>query len=82
MARKMSLGNRIAPPHFLLFLALLAAGFVAGLELLSRAQAVMASFDIAAFVFLEKLLPGGRSTSRLAGVALIVVGVAFLAAGA
>jgi predicted metal-binding membrane protein len=30
---------------------------------------------IAAFVFLEKLLPGGRLTSRLAGVALIVVGL-------
>jgi predicted metal-binding membrane protein len=29
---------------------------------------------IAAFVFLEKLLPGGRLTSRLAGAALIVVG--------
>jgi predicted metal-binding membrane protein len=37
---------------------------------------------IAAFVFLEKLLPGGRLTSRLAGVALIVVGSALLVAAA
>lgn len=35
---------------------------------------------IAAFVFLEKLLPGGRLTSRLAGVALIVAGSAILVA--
>lgn len=33
---------------------------------------------IAAFVFVEKLLPGGRLTSRLAGVTLIVVGSAIL----
>jgi predicted metal-binding membrane protein len=33
---------------------------------------------IAAFVFLEKLLPGGRVTSRLAGIALIVVGLTCL----
>lgn len=37
---------------------------------------------IAAFVFLEKLLPGGRLSSRLAGVALIVVGAAILVAAA
>ncbi|HKQ28499.1 MAG TPA: DUF2182 domain-containing protein [Burkholderiales bacterium] len=30
---------------------------------------------IAAFVFLEKLLPGGRLTSRLAGFALIMIGL-------
>ena len=35
---------------------------------------------IAAFVFLEKLLPGGRLTSRLAGVALIGVGLTILIA--
>lgn len=35
---------------------------------------------IAAFVFLEKLLPGGRLSSRLAGVALIAVGSAILVA--
>jgi predicted metal-binding membrane protein len=37
---------------------------------------------IAAFVFLEKLLPGGRLTSRLAGAALIVVGLTILALAA
>ncbi|HEX7074039.1 MAG TPA: DUF2182 domain-containing protein [Hyphomicrobiaceae bacterium] len=35
---------------------------------------------IAAFVFLEKLLPAGRLSSRLAGVALIVAGSAVLVA--
>lgn len=34
---------------------------------------------IAAFVLVEKLLPAGRLASRLAGVALIVVGIAILA---
>jgi predicted metal-binding membrane protein len=37
---------------------------------------------IAAFVFLEKLLPGGRLTSHLAGVALIVAGLAILVVAA
>jgi predicted metal-binding membrane protein len=35
-----------------------------------------------AFVFLEKLLPAGRLTSRLAGAALIVVGLTILALAA
>lgn len=34
---------------------------------------------IAAFVFIEKLLPAGRLTSRLAGAALVVLGLAVLA---
>jgi predicted metal-binding membrane protein len=37
---------------------------------------------IAAFVFLEKLLPGGRLTSRVAGAALIVLGLTVLALAA
>ena len=52
MAREMSIGNRIAPPHFLLFLVLLAVGYVAGRGLLPHPQAVMIAFDIAALVFL------------------------------
>jgi predicted metal-binding membrane protein len=34
---------------------------------------------IAAFIFVEKLLPAGRLTSRFAGAALIVAGVAVFA---
>jgi predicted metal-binding membrane protein len=34
---------------------------------------------VAAFVFLEKLLPAGRFTSRFAGVALVGVGLTTLA---
>jgi predicted metal-binding membrane protein len=34
---------------------------------------------IAAFVFVEKLLPAGRITARFAGAALIAVGVAVIA---
>jgi predicted metal-binding membrane protein len=37
---------------------------------------------IAAFVFLEKLLPAGRLTSRFAGAALIVLGLTILALAA
>jgi len=37
---------------------------------------------IAAFLFLEKLLPAGRFTSRLAGAALIVLGLTILALAA
>jgi predicted metal-binding membrane protein len=37
---------------------------------------------IAAFVFIEKLLPAGRLTSRFAGAALIVVGLAVLGGAA
>lgn len=57
MARQMSIGNRIAPPHFLLFLALLAAGYAIGLALWPRPQAVMLAFDVAALVFLLSCIP-------------------------
>src|SRR4029453_516922 len=57
MARQTTIGNRIAPPHFLLFFALLAVGYVAGLAMLPRPQAVMVAFDIAALVFLLSCIP-------------------------
>src|SRR3546814_4737930 len=57
MARQMSIGNRIAPPHFLLFLVMLAVGYVAGLAMLPRAQALMVAFDLAALVFLLLCIP-------------------------
>jgi len=52
MARATSIGNRIGPPRFLVFLGLLAVGYVVGRGMLPHAQAVMVSFDIAALVFL------------------------------
>jgi uncharacterized membrane protein len=57
MARDKSIGNMIAPPRFLAFLALLGAGYAAGMTLLTRPQALMAGFDIAAAVFLLACIP-------------------------
>jgi uncharacterized membrane protein len=57
MARETSIGNRIGPPRFLLFLILLAVGYGAGLAMLSRPQAVMAGFDLAASIFLLACVP-------------------------
>jgi uncharacterized membrane protein len=57
MAREMSIGNWIAPPHFLLFLVLLVVGYAVGLIMLPRALAVMVAFDIAALVFLLSCIP-------------------------
>lgn len=51
------MGNRLAPPRFIVFFALLFAGVGAGLAFLPRAQAVMIGFDIAATVFLLSCLP-------------------------
>lgn len=57
MAAPRTIGNRIAPPRFILFFALLFAGVGAGLIFLPRAQAVMAGFDLAATVFLLACVP-------------------------
>ena len=52
----MTMGNRLAPPRFVIFFALLFAGIGAGLAILPRGQAVMAGFDLAAAVFLLSCL--------------------------
>ena len=57
MARDKSIGNMIAPPRFLLFLVLLAAGYAVGMTKLTRPQALMAGFDVAAAVFLLACIP-------------------------
>ncbi|MCL6741498.1 DUF1345 domain-containing protein [Sphingomonas sp. RB56-2] len=57
MAREMNIGNRIGPPRFLLFLAILAAGYAASMTMLTRPQAMMVSFDFAALLFLLGCLP-------------------------
>lgn len=46
------LGARVAPPRFLLFLVVLAAGLAVAVPALGRGRGVMAAFDGAAIVFL------------------------------
>ena len=57
MAREMSIGNRVGPPRFLLFLALLAGGYWAARTMLPRPQAVMVAFDLSALTFLLACIP-------------------------
>ena len=52
MATGFNLGKRIAPPRFLLFLAVLVAGLAAGIPTLGLGRGTMAAFDLAAAVFL------------------------------
>ena len=58
MARSLKIGNKIAPPRFLAFLAMLGLGFPVAFNLLDRwALAAMSAFDIAAVLFLISCLP-------------------------
>jgi uncharacterized membrane protein len=58
MAKSLNLGNRIAPPRFLAFLALLLVGFPVAMSLLGGwPLAAMASFDIASILFLVSCVP-------------------------
>ena len=58
MAEKpLGIGNRIAPPHFILFVVLLIAGDAIGARLLGLRHGLMAGFDVAAAVFLLSLMP-------------------------
>lgn len=53
MAKPETIGNKIAPPRFLAFVALLMIGVPAGHQLLGNwALGAMAGFDVAAIVFL------------------------------
>lgn len=49
---RLMLGSRVAPPRFVLFVAILAIGLVVGIPALGRGRGVMAAFDVAAIVFL------------------------------
>lgn len=69
MVKPRIIGNMIAPPRFLAFIALLIVGTILGAKLLHVwALAAMAGFDIASFVFLASCLPllstGEASTIR------------------
>jgi uncharacterized membrane protein len=58
MERPWTIGNKIAPPRFLVFMAvLIAGGLIAGELLHSWSLGAMAGFDIAAFVFLASCIP-------------------------
>jgi uncharacterized membrane protein len=56
-APKPGIGNRIAPPHFLVFVVLLLVGGTVGVRLLGLRHGLMAGFDVAALVFLLSLMP-------------------------
>jgi uncharacterized membrane protein len=68
MADRRGIGNRIAPPRFLLFVALLIVGtFGAGHLLHAPTLGFMAGFDFAAVLFLASCAPllGGRSAAEI-----------------
>ena len=59
------MGKRIAPPRFVLFLAVFAAGLAPAIGWLGRGRGIMAAFDLAAIVFLvavATLLGHGKAT--------------------
>ena len=58
------IGNRIAPPRFLLFAAILIAGCIAAIPVLGARFGVMAAFDVAALGFLLACLPLLRQQSH------------------
>ena len=57
MAATRTIGNRLAPPRFIMFFALLFAAVPTGLAFFPRAQAVMIGFDLAAIAFLLSCIP-------------------------
>lgn len=57
MAATRTIGNRIAPPRFIVFFAMLFVGIGAALVILPRAHAIMVGFDLAAAIFLLSCLP-------------------------
>ena len=57
MTAPRTIGNRIAPPKFIVFFVLLFAGIAIGIAHMERARAIMISFDVAAAVFLLLCLP-------------------------
>jgi len=57
MAATRTIGNRIAPPRFILFFAVLIAGVLLGRAVLPPGHATMVAFDLAAGLFLLLCLP-------------------------
>jgi len=56
------MGNRIAPPKFILFVLLLLAGSIAAGFAIDWPHGIMIGFDVAAFVFLLACIPILRDT--------------------
>jgi uncharacterized membrane protein len=54
---KAGIGNKIAPPHFILFVVLLVVGDGIGMSLLGLRHGLMAGFDVAAGLFMLSLMP-------------------------
>ena len=58
MAKRRTIGNRIAPPRFMAFLVALVLGFpIAARAIGGWALGAMAAFDVAAFLFLVLCIP-------------------------
>ena len=57
MAKRKSIGNRIAPMRFLMFVGLLVAGWVVGIAWLGAERGLLAGFDLAALVYLISCAP-------------------------
>src|SRR5258706_11457560 len=60
------MGNRIAPPRFILFVILLLAGSIGAGLAIDWLHGIMIGFDVAAFVFLLSCAPLLRDTSATA----------------
>lgn len=54
---KLNLGNRVAPPRFITFVLLTAAGSAAAIPRLGWASGAMVAFDIAALIFFASIAP-------------------------
>jgi uncharacterized membrane protein len=68
MAKRDTIGNKIAPPRFLAFMGVLIVGTIAAAKLLHGwALGSMAGFDVAAFVFLASCVPllGTREAAEI-----------------
>ena len=57
MSLKLRLGNRVAPVRFLVFLAILIVGSAILMPSIGWRHGAMASFDVAAVIFLISLKP-------------------------
>lgn len=57
MASAKTIGNRIAPARFLVFLGLLSVGWTAGIDWLGFERGLLGGFDVAALVFLVSCAP-------------------------
>ena len=91
MAQRRSIGNLIAPPRFLLFIALLFAGaWIANQWFTDRALGILAAFDVAAGAFVVACVPLLRTREAAdikrhanandanRGVLLIITGIVML----